>query len=95
MAESADALASGASGGNPVKVQILSPAPFKCYRLTETSSAYFVFLDFETGLLFSGPGFFASSILRHSPAVSLDFPCSACKILAKFCVRLCGKAPDD
>ena len=44
MAESADALASGASGGNPVKVQILSPAPSKCYRLTEIPSACFVFL---------------------------------------------------
>ena len=29
MAELADALASGASGGNPVEVQVLLPAPFK------------------------------------------------------------------
>ena len=54
MAESADALASGASGGNPVKVQILSPAPLKCYRLTETPSACFVFLGSDVEELGSG-----------------------------------------
>ena len=52
VAESADALASGASGGNPVKVQILSPAPLKCYRLTEIPSACFVFWGLVSGLLF-------------------------------------------
>lgn len=42
VAESADALASGASGGNPVKVQILSPAPFTIFG--RFSAAVFVFL---------------------------------------------------
>ena len=51
MAESADALASGASGGNPVKVQILSPAPFKCYRLTENPVGLFCFLGFDVELI--------------------------------------------
>ena len=40
MAESADALASGASGGNPVQVQVLLPAPvFPIAFLWKHSSA--------------------------------------------------------
>ena len=33
MAESADALASGASGGNLVEVQVFLPAPYWCYKI--------------------------------------------------------------
>ena len=33
MAESADALASGASGGNLVEVQVFLPAPYLCNKI--------------------------------------------------------------
>ena len=108
VAESADALASGASGGNPVKVQILSPAPLKCYRLTETPLACFVFWASRWNAIVFGLDSFGAFALWYLPrrfnfrcllylrlASFLDFPCPACKVLAKFFVRLRRKASDD
>jgi hypothetical protein len=41
MAELADALASGASGGNPVEVQVLLPAPFKHQKHVAKATCFF------------------------------------------------------
>ena len=48
MAESADALASGASGGNPVEVQVLLSAPTK--KAPFFKGAFFVGVYYSKGL---------------------------------------------
>ena len=48
MAELADALASGASGGNPVEVQVLLPAPFKSEH-TVKAVCFFLYVEREMG----------------------------------------------
>ena len=70
MAELADALDSGSSGGNPVEVQVLSPALKKAFADDSAKAFFMLALDVGLFRLFNTNGFAAESLRSQAPSLS-------------------------